>query len=149
MANLTQIELQNLRHLIGAHETNYQKLNTYASQAVDPQIKQIFTKSAQDALNTKQKLMSFLNIYVMEDTKMDEKTMVHDILEGVKSGLKTYQGVISEAENMQLRQTIQQIRNNDESFQYELFKVAQTKGYYKPAQSATPTEILTVKNELQ
>ena len=68
---------------------------------------------------------------------MDEKTMVNDILEGVKSGLKTYQGVISEAENMQLRQTIQQIRNNDESFQYELFKVAQTKGYYKPAQSAT------------
>ena len=80
---------------------------------------------------------------------MDEKTMVNDILEGVKYGLKTYQGVISEAENMQLRQTIQQIRNNDESFQYELFKVAQTKGYYKPAQSSTPTEILTVKNELQ
>lgn len=61
LANLTQVELQNLRHLIGAHETSYQKLNTYASQAVDPQIKQLFTKSAQDALNTKQKLMSFLN----------------------------------------------------------------------------------------
>lgn len=53
---------------------------------------------------------------------MDEKTMVNDILNGVKSELTTYQGVISEAENMQLRQTIQQIRNNDESFQYELFK---------------------------
>ena len=37
------------------------KTNTYASQAVDPQIKQIFTKSAQDSLNAKQKLMSFLN----------------------------------------------------------------------------------------
>jgi hypothetical protein len=61
MADLTQVELQNLRHLIGAHETVYQKLNNYSSQAVDPQIKQIFTKSAQDALNTKQKLMSFLN----------------------------------------------------------------------------------------
>ena len=61
MANLTQVELQNLRHLIGAHETSYKKLNEYASQAVDPQIKQIFTKSAQDSLNTKQKLMSFLN----------------------------------------------------------------------------------------
>ena len=61
MADLTQIELQNLRHLIGAHETAYKKLNTYASQVVDPQIKQMFTKSAQDALNTKQKLMSFLN----------------------------------------------------------------------------------------
>ena len=60
MATLNQIELQNLRHLIGAHETAYQKLNTFSSQAVDPEIKQIFAKSAQDALNTKQKLMEFL-----------------------------------------------------------------------------------------
>ena len=67
---------------------------------------------------------------------MDEKTMVNDILDGVKSELKTYQGVIIETENMQLRQTIQQIRNNDESFQYELFKIAQAKGYYKPAAQA-------------
>lgn len=61
MANLTQIELQNLRHLIGAQDTSYQKLNTYAAQCVDPQIKQIFTKAAQDVLNTKQKLLTFLN----------------------------------------------------------------------------------------
>lgn len=61
MVNLSQVELQNLRHLIGTQETSYQKLNIYASQAVDPQIKQIFTKSAQDALNAKQKLMNFLN----------------------------------------------------------------------------------------
>ena len=61
MADLNQMELQNLRHLIGAHENAYQKLNTYSSQAVDPQIKQLFAKSAQDALNTKQKLISFLN----------------------------------------------------------------------------------------
>lgn len=61
MANLNQLELQHLRHLIGAHETAYQKLNTFSSQAVDPQIKQMFSKSAQDALNTKQKLLSFLN----------------------------------------------------------------------------------------
>lgn len=61
MADLNQAELQHLRHLIGTHETAYQKLNTYSSQAVDPQIKQLFTKSAQDALNTKQKLMTFLN----------------------------------------------------------------------------------------
>lgn len=61
MADLTEAELQHLRHLIGAHETSYQKLNTYASQAVDPQIKQIFSKAAQDSLNTKQRLMGFLN----------------------------------------------------------------------------------------
>ena len=80
---------------------------------------------------------------------MDEKTMVNDILAGVKSGLTTYQTVISETENMQLRQTIQQIRNGDESFQYELFKIAQTKGYYKPAAQATQTEINSVQSELQ
>ena len=80
---------------------------------------------------------------------MDEKTMVNDVLEGTKAELTTYQGVISEAENMELRQTVQQIRNNSESFQYELFKVAQAKGYYKPAQKATVTEINTVKTELQ
>jgi spore coat protein CotF len=79
---------------------------------------------------------------------MEEKYMVNDILEGVKSELTTYQGVISESEDMNLRQTIQQIRNNDESFQYELFKIAQTKGYYNPACKATEQEISTVKNEL-
>ena len=80
---------------------------------------------------------------------MDEKTMVNDILSGVKSDLTAYQTAISEAENMNLRQAFQQIRNSDESFQYELFKIAQTKGNYKPAQKATVTEIETVKTELQ
>ena len=80
---------------------------------------------------------------------MDEKTMVNDILGNVKSDLNAYQTAISETENMQLRQTFQQIRNNDESFQYELFKVANAKGYYKTAQKATITEIETLKTELQ
>ncbi len=80
---------------------------------------------------------------------MDEKIMVNDILAGVKSDLTAYQTAISESENMNLRQTFQQIRNNDESFQYELFKIAQTKGYYKPAQKASTTDIEVVKTELQ
>ncbi len=80
---------------------------------------------------------------------MDEKTMVNDILNGTKAELTTYQGVISETENTQLRQTIQQIRNNCENFQYEIFKIAETKGYYIPAAKATVTEINTVKTELQ
>lgn len=61
MAQLNQIELQNLRHLIGAHDTAYQKMQTYAEQSNDQQIKAYFEKSAQDAQNTKQQLMSFLN----------------------------------------------------------------------------------------
>jgi len=61
MTQLNQLELQNLRHLIGSHETAYQKLQEYAQQATDPQVKQMFQKSAQEAQNTKQKLMSFLS----------------------------------------------------------------------------------------
>ena len=80
---------------------------------------------------------------------MDEKTMVNDILSGVKAGLSDYQTAITETENTTLRQTLQQIRNNDESFQFELFKVAQSKGYYKSAQKATVAEVGTLKNELQ
>ncbi len=79
---------------------------------------------------------------------MEEKYMVNDILESVKSKLLTYQEVISEAENMQLRQAIQQIRDNDESFQYELFKVAQAKGYYTPVSEASQSEINNIKDEV-
>ena len=61
MSQLNQMELQNLRHLIGSHETAYQKLQQYAQMATDPQIKQMFQQSAQEAKNTKQKLMSFLS----------------------------------------------------------------------------------------
>lgn len=61
MSHLNQMELQNLRHLIGAHETAYQKMESYAQQAIDPQVKAYFEKSAQSAKSTKQKLMSFLN----------------------------------------------------------------------------------------
>lgn len=79
---------------------------------------------------------------------MDDKYMVNDILEGVKGDLKTLQGVINETENMGLRQTVQQMRNSSESFQYELFKIAQSKGFYIPAAKATQTEIDNVKNEV-
>ena len=60
MSQLNQVELQNLRHLIGAHDTAYQKMQAYAQQATDPQIKAYFQKSAQDAQSTKQQLLSFL-----------------------------------------------------------------------------------------
>lgn len=61
MTQLNQLELQNLRHLIGSHETSAKKLETYAQKSTDPEVKQMFLKSSQDARSTKQKLMSFLN----------------------------------------------------------------------------------------
>ncbi len=58
---LSKLELENLRHLIYSHETATQKLDQYAQQSVDPQIKQMFQQSAQSARTTKDKLMSFLH----------------------------------------------------------------------------------------
>jgi len=60
MSQLNQVELQNLRHIIGAHDTAFQKMQTYAEQSTDPQVKAYFQKSAQDAQNTKQQLLTFL-----------------------------------------------------------------------------------------
>lgn len=60
MSQLNQIELQNLRHMIGAHDNTCKKLQTYAQEATDPQVKGFFEKSIQDAQKTKQQLMNFL-----------------------------------------------------------------------------------------
>ena len=79
---------------------------------------------------------------------MEEKYMVNDILQGMKAELSTYERIIPETENIALRQTIQQIRNNDEAFQYELSKVAQIKGYYIQADKATQEEINKVKDQV-
>ncbi|SCY64966.1 hypothetical protein [Alkaliphilus peptidifermentans] len=60
MTQLNELELQNLRHLIGSHETAANKLEAYAQQCTDPQVKQYFQQGAQEAKNTKQRLISFL-----------------------------------------------------------------------------------------
>lgn len=79
---------------------------------------------------------------------MEEKSIVNDVLSSTKSSLKDYEGAIIETANMELRQTFQNLRNSSESFQYELFKLAEAKGYYTPAQNATPEEISQVKSEV-
>ena len=60
MSDLTELELQNLRHLIMGYDNSHCKMTAYASQATDPQIKQFFQKSAQSAMQTKQQLMQLL-----------------------------------------------------------------------------------------
>jgi spore coat protein CotF len=79
---------------------------------------------------------------------MQEKDMVNDILSTINSSLTGYANVITQASNPQLRQTIQEIRNGDEIFQYNLYKLAEQKGYYKPAMQADQSEIQQVKSQL-
>ncbi len=78
-----------------------------------------------------------------------EKAMVNDALGSVKSSLTFYANTISECANPQLRSTVQQIRNKCEASQYELYKLAETKGYYKPAVMAKEDEIQQTKQQLQ
>ena len=46
MSNLSELDLQNLRHLIGGYDVTYGKMQDYAKEATDAQVKQFFEKGA-------------------------------------------------------------------------------------------------------
>lgn len=60
MTNISELELQNLRHLIGGFDTTHCKMKEYAGCAQDTKVKQFFEKGAQSAQENKQTLMKFL-----------------------------------------------------------------------------------------
>lgn len=60
MTNLSEIDIQNLRHLIMGCETNHCKMQEYAQKATDPKVQQFFQKSAESAMQSKQQLLQFL-----------------------------------------------------------------------------------------
>ena len=77
---------------------------------------------------------------------MQEKAMVTDALNSIKSGLKTYTDMISQTENPQLRSILIQMRNEAEQSQYELYQLAKNKNYYQPAAQAPQHEIQNIKS---
>ena len=79
---------------------------------------------------------------------MQEKDMVMDILSGVKASLGTYAKTIAECNDPTLRQTFQQMRDGDEKFQYDLYKMAHQKGYYHPAPQAEQAQCMQLKNQI-
>ncbi len=79
---------------------------------------------------------------------MNDKDMVNDILCMTKAGTGEYTKAIGEACNQNLRQTLQEIRNGDEQFQFELFQLAEQKNFYTPAQAAKHEDIQAIKNQL-
>ena len=78
---------------------------------------------------------------------MQEKDIVSDYLACLNGSLAGYAGIIAQTENQELRQTIQQMRDQDEARQYSVFTLAKQRGYYIPAEQATQEEINTVKNQ--
>lgn len=62
MTEISELDLQNLRHLIGGFDTTHCKMDAYAQQATDMEVKQFFQKSAQSAMQSKQQLMQFFTV---------------------------------------------------------------------------------------
>ena len=80
---------------------------------------------------------------------MEEKTMINDIIKDLKFSINDYQNAICECENIGLRQIFQQIRNNEESLQYDLVKIANIKGYSNTSSKAETKEIEDLKRQVQ
>lgn len=76
---------------------------------------------------------------------MEEKVMVADALEGVNANLTKYGEMIPQTENVQLKQTLKQLRNQCEMSQEELYLLAKNKNYYTPAAKATEDEVKRVR----
>ena len=78
--------------------------------------------------------------------QMQEKTMVNDTLAGMNGELVRYGEMITQTENMELKQTLKQLRNACELSQEELFQIAREKAYYVPADKAGQEDIEHVKS---
>lgn len=79
---------------------------------------------------------------------MEEKYMVNDILNNLKCIIKYYTEGILESENLELRDTVQGLRDSLENFEYELLKISESKGYYIQEQLAESKEIEKIKSDL-
>ena len=60
LSQVTQMELQSIRHIADAHKLMSTKLSAYANQCQDAQLKQMFQKAGQDAQMTAQNLIQSL-----------------------------------------------------------------------------------------
>lgn len=79
---------------------------------------------------------------------MTEKDIMNDYLSMINGSLSGYASTIAQTDNPQLRQTFQQMRDNDEQRQFKIYQAAKQKGYYKPACQAPQSDINTLKSEL-
>ncbi len=62
MQNLTELEVENLRHLIGGHATIINKLEQYAQTCTDPQLKQMLQKRCARCTKYETTINDFLRI---------------------------------------------------------------------------------------
>lgn len=79
---------------------------------------------------------------------MQERDIVNDVLSMTKASMQAYEVAISECSNLQLRTALQSLRDEAEQFHYNLYQIAEQKGYYTPAPTANQQDITQIKNQL-
>lgn len=77
---------------------------------------------------------------------MEEKYMVNDVLENIKYEILQFTNTLIHSENIELSQTLIQLRTNLEAFNTELSTLATSKGYYYSTAIAKTEEIFQAKN---
>ncbi|WP_352417763.1 spore coat protein [Proteiniborus sp.] len=79
---------------------------------------------------------------------MQERDIVNDVLSMTKASMQSYGVAIAECSNQQLRSALQKLRDEAEQFQYQLYQIAEQKGYYTPAPTASQQDVSQIKNQL-
>ena len=79
---------------------------------------------------------------------MKEQDIVKDVLAMTKAAMGEYQASIADAANPALRSALQQLRDDAEQFQHQMYQLAEEKGYAKPADPATDQQLTSVKSDL-
>lgn len=79
---------------------------------------------------------------------MRDQDIVNDVLNGTKASINTYTSAIQECVNPTLRTTLQTLRDEAEQMQYQIFQMAEQKGWYMPAPEANENDIQKIKSGL-
>lgn len=79
---------------------------------------------------------------------MNEKDMVLDILNGLKANIISYTNTISQCGDLNVKQMFEEIRKETEKAYYDLYKIAEKKGYCIIPTKSTEQELQDLKTKL-
>lgn len=156
MAHLTQKERYLLEDHKSQEELCIKKYNSYANQAQDPELKQLFTQHAQQEqqhLNTINQILSGQvpntnqqqnqqdkqNIYVQNQTSgqigmknQQDADLCTDLLSTEKYVSGTYDIAIFEFRDSNIRQALNHIQKEEQQHGESIFNYMQSRGMYSP-----------------
>ena len=79
---------------------------------------------------------------------MQDREIVNDLMAGAKASINAYTMAIVESSNQQLRSTWKTLRDEAEQMHYQLYQMAEQKGYYMPAPPAHQQDVQKIKSGL-